>query len=164
MTPLDDFLSHLGPLRWDDLVVGYDFGLLTSLEIQAVAPSSGPASECLRALEGADLLAFEVHLWAACAEATGKTPRPGAVRWSEAQDRWREALLRGALAQETTLAGLAETVERIFDQTGCPDDMLLMFHPAERWSGARAMVEPAAVQRFLDHRVRVRGVEFGAVS
>jgi len=75
-SPLEAFQTHIGPLTWDDLVSGYDFGFLTSLEIQITAIGDGPAVQRLRALEGSALRTFEAHLWAACAEAVGKTPRP----------------------------------------------------------------------------------------
>lgn len=154
MTPIDAFRTHMGPLTWDDLVTGYDFGFLTSLEIQLAAPGDGPATQRLRALEGLTLRSFEAHLWAACAEAMGKTPRPGSSRWSQAQDRWREALLREALATDRTAAQLACSVERLYEQVGCPDDMLGMLKPSQGWSGLPATLDPAAVQRFLD---RVHG-------
>jgi hypothetical protein len=154
MTPLDAFRAHLGSLGWDDLVTGYDFGFLTSLEIQIEAPGDGPAVQRLRALEGSALRTFEAHLWAACAEAVGKTPRPGSARWSQAQDRWREALLREALAADTTEAQLASAVERLYEQVGCPEDMLLMLKPAQPWSGLPATVDPQAVQQFLNRTSR----------
>jgi len=152
MTPLDAFQTHLGPLTWDDLVTGYDFGFLAAADIQAVAPGEGSAIQRLRALEGTALSTFEAHLWAACAEAVGKTPRPGSTRWAQAQDRWREALLREALAAEGTLSQLASQVERLYEQVGCPEDMLAMLRPSQSWSGTPATVDPTAVQRFLDRR------------
>lgn len=161
--PIEAFLQHVGPLTWDDLVTGYDFGFLTSLEIQIAAPGDGPAIQRLRALEGSALKHFEAHLWAACAEAVGKTPRPGSSRWSQAQDRWREALLREALATESTAAQLAARVERLYEQVGCPEDMLGMLKPSRAWSGTPATVDPAAVQRFLD-RSRSGSRRFGAAS
>jgi hypothetical protein len=164
MTPLDAFLAHLGPLTWDDLVTGYDFGFLTSLEIQTEAPGDGPAVQRLRALEGSALRTFEAHLWAACAEAVGKTPRPGSTRWSQAQDRWREALLREALATESTHAQLARSVERLYEQVGCPEDMLAMLKPSQAWSGTPATVDPTAVQRFLERSGRNESRRFGAAS
>jgi hypothetical protein len=154
MTPIDAFLAYIGPLTWDDLVTGYDFGFLTSLEIQLSAPGDGSAVQRLRALEGSALKAFEAHLWAACAEAVGKTPRPGSTRWSEAQDRWREAMLRDALATESTASQLACSVERLYEQVGCPEDMLGMLRPSQRWSGTPATVDPAAVQRFLTRSLK----------
>jgi hypothetical protein len=162
-SPVEAFLIHIGPLTWDDLVTGYDFGFLTSLEIQVEATGDGPAVQRLRSLEGSALRSFEAHLWAACAEAVGKTPRPGSSRWSQAQDRWREALLREALATETTAAHLAQSVERLYEQVGCPEDMLGMLKPSQRWSGTPATVDPAAVQRFLD-RSQHRSKRFGAAS
>lgn len=162
-SPIDAFLLHIGPLGWDDLVTGYDFGLLTSLEIQIAAPGGGPAAQRLRALEGSALKHFEAHLWSACAEATGKTPRPGSSRWSQAQDRWRAALLREALAAETTAAQLAVRVERLYEQVGCPEDMLGMLKPSQAWSGKPATVDPVAVQHFLD-RSRSSIRRFGTAS
>jgi hypothetical protein len=150
MTPLDAFQTHLGPLTWDDLVTGYDFGFLAAADIQRVAPGEGSAVQRLRALEGAALATFEAHLWAACAEEVGKTPRPGSTRWSLSQDRWREALLREALATEGTVSQLASRVERLYEQVGCPEDMLAMLRPSQGWSGTPATVDPAAVQRFLE--------------
>ena len=163
-SPLEAFENHLGPLTWDDLVAGYDFGFLTSLEVQLTAPGDGPAIQRLRALEGSALKNFEAHLWAACAEAVGKTPRPGTVRWSQAQDRWRDALLREALATETTAAQLALTVERLYEQVGCPEDMLGMLRPSEAWSGTPATVDPVAVERFLNRSTQNHPRRFGAAS
>ncbi len=153
-TPLEAFETHLGTLTWDDLVAGYDFGFLTSLEIQITALGDGPAVQRLRALEGSALKNFEAHLWAACVEAVGKTPRPGSIRWSQAQDRWRDALLKEALATETTSAQLARAVERLYEQVGCPEDMLAMLKPSEGWSGTPATVDPVAVKDFLDRTRR----------
>ena len=162
-SPLEAFQIHIGPLTWDDLVTGYDFGFLTSLEIQIAAPGEGEAVQRLRALEGSALRDFEAHLWAACAEAVGKTPRPGSSRWAQAQDRWREALLREALATDSTAAQLARSVERLYEQVGCPEDMLGMLRPSQGWSGIPATVDPAAVQRFLN--CTLNGARrFGAAS
>jgi hypothetical protein len=163
MTPLDAFRTHIGSLSWDDLVTGYDFGFLTSLEIQLEARGDGLAVQRLRALEGSALRTFEAHLWAACAEAVGKTPRPGSARWSQAQDRWRDALMREALATESTPAQLARNVENLYEQVGCPEDMLAMLKPSQPWSGTPATVDPAAVQRFLD-RSRDGARRHGAAS
>jgi len=163
-TPLEAFTTHIGTPTWDDLVVGYDFGFLTSLEIQISAPGEGPAVQRLRALEGSALKHFEAHLWAACVEATGKTPRPGAIRWSLAQDRWRDALLKEALATETTSAQLARSVERLYEQVGCPEDMLTMLRPSQAWSGTPATVDPAAVERFLNRSRKNEPKRFGAAS
>ncbi len=163
-SPLDAFRTHLGPLTWDDLITGYDFGFLTSPEIQRVAPGDGPAVQRLRDLEGSALRTFEAHLWAACAEAAGKTPRPGSSRWSQAQDRWREAVLRDALATDSTAAHLARSVERLYEQVGCPEDMLGMLKPSQGWSGIPATVDPAAVQRFLNRARQNTPRRFGAAS
>ncbi|MBP1771840.1 MAG: hypothetical protein H6P99_1003 [Holophagaceae bacterium] len=163
MTPLDAFRTHLGPLGWDDLVTGYDFGFLAMTDIQAEAPGDGPAVQRLRDLAGPALATFEAHLWAACAEAVGKTPRPGSTRWSSAQDRWREALLRETLAAESTPRQLARRVERLYEQVGCPEDMLAMLRPSQTWSGIPATVDPMAVQHFLD-RTQRGARRFGAAS
>lgn len=163
MTPLEAFRTYIGPLDWDDLVVGYDFGCLTALEIQQETSGDGTALQRLRTLEGAALITFEAHFWAACAEAVGKTPRPGSLRWSQAQDRWREALLRQALSTDITARQLARSVERIYERVGCPDDMLLMFRPSQPWSGTPAIVDPFAVERFLRQTV-TRSRRYGAAS
>jgi len=163
MRPLDAFRCHLGPLGWDDLVTGYDFGFLSSLEIQIEATGDGPAVQRLRYLEGSALRDFEARLWEACVEATGKTPRPGSTRWERSQDRWREALLRQALATETTSAQLARSVERLYEQLGCPEDMLGMLRPSQAWSGTPATVDPHAVNTFLQ-RERQASRRFGAAS
>ena len=162
-SPLEAFQTHVGPLTWDDLVTGYDFGFLTSLEIQITAPGEGEAVRRLRALEGSALRDFEAHLWAACVEAVGKTPRPGSSRWAQAQDRWREAILREVLATDRTAAQLARSVERLYEQVGCPEDMLGMLRPSQGWSSIPATVDPGAVQRFLD-RTRDRSRRFGTAS
>ena len=80
MTALDAFRATHGEPTWDDIVTGHDFGFLGSAEIQAWAAGEGPAVLRLKALEGEGLRTFEAHLWAACAEAVGKTPRPGSAR------------------------------------------------------------------------------------
>ncbi len=163
-SPLEAFGRYIGPLTWDDLVAGYDFGFLTSLEVQITATGDGPAVQRLRALEGSALRTFEAHLWAACTEAVGKTPRPGSVRWSQAQDRWRDALLKEALATETTTAQLARCVERLYEQVGCPEDMLGMLQPSQAWSGTPATVDPVAVERFLNRSRRNEPKRYGAAS
>lgn len=163
MPPLDAFRTLHGEPTWDDLVTGHDFGFLTPTDIQDRVTGEGPAALRLRTLAGEALRTFEAHLWAACAEASGKVPRPGSTRWSAAQDRWREALLREALATESTAAQLAAKVERLYEQLGCPEDMLGMLRPSQPWSGAPATVDPMAVQHFLNrtsrgssHRLRTR--------
>jgi hypothetical protein len=163
MSALPAFRRTHGEPTWDDLVTGHDFGLLDHAEIQACVAGQSPALLRLRALAGEALRNFEAHLWAACAEATGKTPRPGSARWAQAQDRWREALLRETLATESTVAQLAQRVERLYEQVGCPEDMLLMLTPSQAWSGTPATVDPAAVQRFLE-RPRDGSRRYGAAS
>lgn len=154
MNPLEAFRASHGELGWDDVVTGHDFGFLHPAEIQAWVPGPGSAAARLRALEGEALRTFEAHLWAACAEAEGKTPRPGTDRWAQAQDRWREALLRQALASDCTAAQLAAKVERLYEQVGCPEDMLAMLRPSRPWSGTPATVDPQAVQQFLNRTSR----------
>ncbi len=163
MSALLAFRRTHGEPTWDDLVTGHDFGFLDHAEIQACTAGQGPAVLRLCALAGEALRTFEAHLWAACAESTGKTPRPGSSRWAQAQDRWREALLRETLAAESTNAQLAQRVERLYEQVGCPEDMLLMLTPAQAWSGTPATVDPAAVQRFLE-RPRDGSRRYGAAS
>ena len=150
MSALDAFRHTHGEPTWDDIVAGHDFGFLEIPEIQAWVSGEGPAAARLKALHGEGLRTFEAHLWAACAEAVGKTPRPGSARWSQAQDRWREALLREALATESTTAQLASRVEHLYEAVGCPEDMLGMLCPSQRWSGTPATVDPQAVQQFLN--------------
>jgi hypothetical protein len=154
---LESFRTFLGEPGWDDLVVGHDFGFLEPAQIQAWSASwgDGVALAEMRSLEGPGLQTFEAHLWEACIEATGKSPRPGSARWSHAQDRWRLAMLREALATDATLPLLAQRVERLYEQVGCPEDMLGMLRPSHPWSGAPAAVDTAAVLRFLD---RYRGL------
>jgi len=152
---LESFRTYLGEPGWDDIVVGHDFGFLDAPQIQTWSTSmgEGPAVATMRTLEGPELRAFEAQLWEACVEATGKTPRPGSARWAHAQDRWRLAILREVLATESTLPVLARRVERLYEQVGCPEDMLGMLRPSQPWSGLPATVDTAAVLRFLDrHR------------
>ena len=163
MSALSAFRRIHGEPTWDDMVTGHDFGFLEPAEIQAWTSGEGPAASRLRGLQGEALRTFEAHLWAACVEAVGKTPRPGSARWSQSQDRWREALLREALATETTASHLAQRVERLYEQVGCPEDMLTMLSPSRAWSGTPATVDPAAVQRFLD-RSREGSRRYGAAS
>lgn len=162
MSCFDAFLRFQGQPTWDDIVTGHDFGFLDAAEIQAWVPGEGPAAVRLRTLAGEGLWTFEAHLWAACAEAMGKTPRPGSSRWSQAQDRWREALLREALATESTATQLAAKVEHLYEQVGCPEDMLVMLKPSQAWSGIPATVDPAAVQQFLNRTSRTSSHRSGS--
>ena len=112
---------------WDDLVVGYDFGLLTDTDIQGwlrTRPCTGPACQALVELAGEGLACFERALWEAATEATGKVPRPGGQRWARSQDRWRVALLKDAMASPVGAEALAVLVEAIYEKVGCPEDML----------------------------------------
>jgi hypothetical protein len=126
------------PFSWTEVVVGYDFGLLSIHDIQdwvRLQPCSGPAAERLINLEGQDLLRFEETLWAACVEATGrKVPRPGHERWFLAQDLWRTSLLKEALAVYPDAADFAEAVEGIIDRVGCPEDMLGLLSRTYAWA------------------------------
>jgi hypothetical protein len=153
------FRSFLGDPSWDDMVVGHDFGFLTPPQIQQWAASQhpGPALKALCAVPSPDFQAFETHLWEACLEARGKTPRPGSLRWAQAQDRWRLAFLREALATESTLSRLAQRVERIYEQVGCPEDMLTMLRPSRPWSSTPATVNPDAVWRFIRQHQNLAG-------
>lgn len=154
---IETFRAFLGDPGWDDIVVGHDFGFLEPGLILdwARGEEHGVSLEALQALPGPGFQGFEARLWAACAEATGRTPRPGSARWARAQDRWRLALLREALATETTLDRLARRMERLYEQVGCPEDMLGMLRPSQPWSGRPPAVDTAAVLRFLD-RFRLR--------
>ncbi|HEY3401370.1 MAG TPA: hypothetical protein VGK03_12135 [Geothrix sp.] len=163
MSALDAFRTTHGEPTWDDIVTGHDFGFLGIAEIQAWTPTEGPTALRLKALGGEGLRTFEAHLWAACAEAVGKTPRPGSARWSQAQDRWRVALLREALATESTATQLAAKVERLYEQVGCPDDMLGMLRPSQAWSGTPATVDPQAVQQFLNRTSRSSAYRPGSI-
>lgn len=151
--PFEAFLRFIPQApTWDDVLVGYDFSLLRAEEIQAWAGAlvlHGAAANRLIQLEGEALLAFEVCLWEACQEATGQTPRPGMIRWIAAHDRWRVALLKDLLTQDFTSQGLAERIEALYGEVGCPEDMLDMFSPAQQWSKKPAKVNPWGVASFL---------------
>jgi hypothetical protein len=137
------------PPGWDDLLVGHDFGLLAPAEIQDWVAGRNPAGEaCLAliALEGAALAGFERALWHAITEATGKTPRPGGRRWARAQDRWRLALLKDALAAPVSAEALAVLVEAIYEAVGCPEDML------ELWNRSRGASDRSKVEAFIQRR------------
>ncbi len=128
------------PLSWDDVVVGYDFGLLKPSWIQdwvLAQPILGEASVALASLAGDTLVGFEAALWRASAEATGRAPRPGGNRWAQAQDRWRVALLRNALAATRNSVELALQVEAVYEAVGCPEDML------ELWQRPTGSAHPA---------------------
>ena len=144
------------PVGWDDLVVGYDFGLVGPERLQAWVRAGnwdGGACRRLAALEGAGLDRFEEALWAAATEATGKAPRPGGQRWAKAQDRWRVALLRDALASPLTPEALAAAVEHIYDQVGCPEDMLALWQRPSPWKKKAGRADPRVVEAFIQRRV-----------
>jgi hypothetical protein len=142
------------PVGWDEIVVGHDFGILAPAEIQGWVLDQavpGPQAHRLAWLAGADLAGFEEVLWAACAESTGKVPRPGGRRWSAAQDRWRVALLKDAMASPLSPEALAVVVESIYERVGCPEDMLGLWQRHSPWQQRQGSADRAAIARFL-HR------------
>lgn len=147
--------GHQGPVTFDDLVVGYDFGLVPVADIQAWVLGQGhatPACQRLATLEGDDLLGFEKALWAASTEVTGKAPRPGGHRWERAHDRWRVALLRDALEAPLCPEALAVVVEAIYERVGCPEDMVGLWQAACRWEQRPAKADREAIHAFLRRR------------
>ena len=142
-------------IGWDEIVTGYDFGLLSPGEIQGWLEekgTEGPMGRELATLGPDRAPVFEETLWAACEEATGKVPRPGGRRWAAAQDRWRVALLKDAMLAPLTAEALAVTVEFIYENVGCPEDMLGLwrrFSPCERRPG---VADREAIARFLKQR------------
>lgn len=148
------------PITWNEVVVGYDFGLLKPLDIQAWVSSHGfhgAACERLVRLEGAGLDRFEEALWEACRECTGKLPRPGGLRWSAAQDRWRLALIRDALQADLTSEALAIILESIWERVGCPEDMVGLWHTSAPWEKRKATVDYEALHTFLLKRQKDDG-------
>jgi hypothetical protein len=143
------------PLGWDEMVVGYDFGLLAAEEIQGWARTlegAGEAVAQLAALEGEAILGFERALWAVVETVHGKVPRPGFRRWARAQDRWRVALLQDALEAPVSPEHLAVLVEAIYENVGCPEDMLGLWRGPVA-SGARdGDSDRARIQAFLRRR------------
>jgi hypothetical protein len=140
------------PVGWDEMVVGHDFGLLGIAEIQQWVREQGfQGPSCLRlaALEGDLLARFEEMLWAACAECTGKVPRPGGNRWAKAQDRWRVALLKDALESPLSPEALAVAVESIYERVGCPEDMLELWQRHSPWQKRPGSADRTAIARFL---------------
>lgn len=139
-------------IGWDEIVTGHDFGFLKPAEIQDWILERGfedAASLYLAAMEGDPPPHFEAALWAAAAAATGKAPRPGGVRWSRAQDRWRSALLADALDASLSAEALAIVVETVYDHTGCPEDMLGLWNHPSPWRRVPAVADPAAVAAFV---------------
>jgi hypothetical protein len=143
------------PIGWDEIVVGYDFGFLCPAEIQDWLRSQGtegPLCQELAELEGDRTLRFEEKLWAACGEATGKVPRPGGRRWARAQDRWRLALLKDVLEAPLTPEALAVAVESVYERVGCPEDMLGLWKPSNRWEKTQGSADREVILQFLKRR------------
>lgn len=143
------------PIGWDELVVGYDFGLLSPAEIQGwlrEQPLEGPLCRDLATLQGDRTLRFEEALWAACGEATGKVPRPGGKRWASAQDRWRVALLKDVMAAPLSAEALAVAVESIYEKVGCPEDMLGLWKRPSPWEKKQGVADRKAITEFLKRK------------
>lgn len=140
------------PIGWDEMVVGHDFGLLGPEEIQdwvRARGCQGPACQALAGLAGAGLEQFEGALWAACAEDSGRVPRPGGKRWARAQDRWRVALLKDVMEAPLSAEALAVAVESVYEKVGCPEDMLGLWRRPSPWQGGDGSADRAAIDRFL---------------
>jgi hypothetical protein len=141
------------PFSWCEVVVGYDFGILSAREIQDWIRSTAPLgeeAEKVVSLEGSDLLRFEASLWAACVEATGaRVSRPGHQRWAHAQDLWRTALLKETLTWQLDDQEFGEAVETIINRVGCPDDMLGLVKSGCAWAKRAASSDRAAVEAFV---------------
>ena len=145
------------PFGWCEVVVGYDFGILSVREIQNwihAIPGHGAEAAKAASLEGPDLLRFEETLWAACTEATGKrVPRPGHQRWAVAQDLWRLALLKEILCWPLDELEFGEAIETIITRVGCPEDMLGLIRTGCAWTKEAVAADRPAVAAF------VRGLE-----
>ena len=152
LTALAQRTPEYGEVGWLEVVVGYDFNLLAPAEIQhwlRMRGVRGEAGAALVGLAGEGMLDFGLRLWEACAEETGTVPRPGARAWSIAQDRWRKAMLRESLAGDLTEAALAVAIEGIYDQVGCPEDMLDLWSYRAPWQEALGRVNFDALYGFL---------------
>ena len=137
-------------IGWDEIVVGHDFGLLDADEIQAWILGTGTQGPACAELAGAASRdRFEERLWAACAEVTGKAPRPGGRRWAKAQDRWRVALLKDILEAPLSAEALAVAVEAVYERVGCPEDMLDLWKRPDRWERRPATADRSVVAAFL---------------
>jgi len=133
---LDRQMGRGGPISFDDIVVGHDFGLLGCGEIQGWLRAQG----------------FEGPLWAACGEVTGKVPRPGGQRWARSQDRWRVALLKDILQAPLSMEALAVAVESIYERVGCPEDMLGLWKRPSPWEKKTGVANPEAILDFLKQK------------
>nr|WP_320131797.1 hypothetical protein [uncultured Holophaga sp.] len=142
------FTRHLEPgaeLSWEDLLVGYDFSLVSPLTLLAWAAEQagkGPALQTFQAMRPDDP-GFEAALWEACMETSGTLPRPGHLRWERAQDRWRLALLREVLDAPLEPRALGAAVEAIYERVGCPEDMLGL------WNAREGEAERPGILRFV---------------
>lgn len=149
--------ASFGPVTWDDVVVGHDFGFLTPHAIQSWAqtlPTKTPQVDRLVALADQELLGLEACLWAACTEASGHPPRPGGRRWARSQDRWRLALIKEALEDACTKDTLGTRVEEIYERVGCPEDMLGLWHISPAWRPCATRPHFEAIQRFIQRLER----------
>lgn len=149
-----------GPVSWDDVVVGHDFGFLQPEEALAwvcTQAGDGPARQHLLSLDEAGMLHFEAALWAASAEATGKAPRPGGTRWARSQDRWRVALLKDLMDAPLTVEALAVAVEAVYEHVGYPEDMVGLWRRACPRTRQKAHVDRPALEGFLSRRERALG-------
>lgn len=155
------------PFGWCEVVVGYDFGILSIREIQDWIRSMTPVkpdAERAASLEGPGLLHFEASLWAACAEATGaRVPRPGHERWALAQDLWRLALLKETLSRPLDDLAFGEAIETIIERVGCPEDMIGLLNAGYTWTRKAAIADRSAVEAFvrnLEKKCRLREGEW----
>lgn len=152
---LDRQVGAMAAIGWDDLVVGHDFGILGTEEIQEWVRDQhpqGPLCRALSELDEAGALRFEETLWAACLEATGKVPRPGGRRWAMAQDRWRVALLNDLMQAPLSAEALAVAVESIYERVGCPEDMLSLWTRGNPWEKKRGVADRLAILEFVRRR------------
>lgn len=144
------------PVTWNEVVAGYDFGMVSFAEIRRWIRSHGFRGEaCQRLAEhpgDTPMEDFEAILWEACREATGRLPRPGGERWARAQDRWRLALVHEALEADLRPEALAVALEEIWERVGCPEDMLGLWSRPAPWSTGPVSVDYPALRRFLSRR------------
>lgn len=141
-----------GAVRWSELRVGLQLGFISAVELQGwlrVRGVSGPGAASVLALPPVDDGAFEGAIREACQESEGRVPFPGDTSWQQAQDRWRLAWMRELLSQDHTPVTLARAVEALFDQLGCPEDMLSFLRPEPSWRKLPPRVDPYAATAFL---------------